>query len=261
MKGLVLSDKVALVTGGTSGIGKAIAARFVREGARVAVVGSTNLDKATRTASEITQSPGFAKGFVADIADSLQIDDLLRATTDELGPIDILINAAGVWYETPLGATSAEAVRRMIDVNLVGAISLMNAVAPVMKQRGSGHVVNIASIAAHVPTASYGTYAASKAGLVGLTRAAALELAPFGIQVNAISPGNTETPINEYVRTAPEAEERRVWIRRITASNRLFTPAEEVASTALFLVSGEVKGLFGAIINLDEGRSAGIPTR
>jgi 3-oxoacyl-[acyl-carrier protein] reductase len=257
---LVLSGQVALVSGATSGIGKAVAAQLVREGARVAVVGSQDLEKANRTILEISASPLQAQAFVADIADIEQVDNLISDVTHALGPIDILVNSAGIWSQTPLGATKPARIRRMVDVNLVGTISLMNAVVPGMKERRRGQIVNIASIAAFVPSSYFSVYAAVKAGIVGLTRAAGVELAPFGIHVNAVSPGNTETPMNEHVRSSPEAAPRRQWIRTITPSNRLFTPAEEIAAAVLFLVSGQVSGMYGTVLAVDEGRSAGLPS-
>lgn len=257
---MVLSGQVALVSGATSGIGKAVATRLIREGARVAVVASRDLVKANRTVMEISVAPGQAQAFVADVAEIEQVDKLVNDVTHALGPIDILVNSAGVWFQTPLGATKPAGIRRMVDVNLIGTISLMNAVIPGMRERQRGHIVNIASIAAFVPSAYFSVYAAVKAGIVGLTRAAGVELAPFGIHVNAVSPGNTETPMNEHVRTSPEAASRRQWIRTITPSHRLFTPAEEIAAAVLFLVSGQVSGMYGTVLAIDEGRSAGLPS-
>jgi 3-oxoacyl-[acyl-carrier protein] reductase len=233
---------------------------LIREGARVAVVASRDLVKANRTVMEISGAPGQAQAFVADVAEIEQVDKLVNDVTHALGPVDILVNSAGVWFQTPLGATKPASIRQMVDVNLIGTISLMNAVIPGMRERQRGHIVNIASIAAFVPSAYFSVYAAVKAGIVGLTRAAGVELAPFGIHVNAVSPGNTETPMNERVRTSPEAAPRRQWIRTITPSHRLYTPAEEIAAAVLFLVSGQVSGMYGTVLAIDEGRSAGLPS-
>jgi len=256
---LLLSGQIALISGGTSGIGKAIAARFLDEGARVAIVGRHDLDKANRVINEISRTSGDALAFVADVSDRAQVDKLVHNVMQAFGPIDILVNSAGVWARTPLGSTDVDSMRQILDVNLMGTMSLINAVVPGMKERRRGQIVNIASIAALVPTAGFSAYAAAKSGIIGLTRAAAVELAPFGIHVNAVSPGNTATPMNEHVRNAPDEAFRREWIQKITPSNRLFTPAEEIAAAVLFLVSGQVSGMYGAILAVDEGRSAGTP--
>lgn len=256
---LLLSGQIALVSGGTSGIGKAIAARFLEEGARVAIVGRHDLAKANRVIDEISHSSGAALAFVANVSDPVQVDRLVDGVMQAFGRIDILVNSAGVWAQTPLGSTHVDSMRQILDVNLMGTMSLINAVVPAMKERRRGQIVNIASIAALVPTAGFSAYAAAKSGVIGLTRAAAVELAPFGIHVNAVSPGNTATPMNEHVRSAPDEMPRREWIRKITPSNRLFTPAEEIAAAVLFLVSGQVSGMYGTILAVDEGRSAGTP--
>lgn len=260
-----LQDKVALVTGGTSGIGRAIAERFLSEGARVAIIGASSREKVARVADEI--GAGVANGcervrpFLADVSAPAEVEALIASVNDLWGAPDIVVNSAGVWSPTPVGGSDLEAVRRMIDVNLAGTFYVMNAVAPAMKARRAGEIVNLSSVVAVVPAANYSVYVAVKAGVIGLTRAAAAELAPFGVHVNAIVPGNVETPMNEPVRTAPELADRRAWIARITPSERQFTPPDEIAAAALFLVSGEVRAMYGAILSIDEGRSAGVPAR
>lgn len=254
-----LDRKVALITGSSSGIGKAIAERFAREGARVAVVASSNPEKAARVAAAISKGPGAAFPFVADVTKADQVERLVKAVEETAGPIDIVVNCAGVLYPTPLGAADPDQVRKIVDVSLIGSFLVMNAVVPAMKARGSGQIINISSSHALVPTATYSAYGAVKAAIIALSRAAAVELGPFGIHVNTIAPGNTVTPMTEFARTSPEAAARREWIAKVTPSTRHFTPPEEIAAAALFLVSGEVKAIYGAVLTLDEGRSAGLP--
>jgi 3-oxoacyl-[acyl-carrier protein] reductase len=150
---------------------------------------------------------------------------------------------------------------RMVGVNLKGPFFMTNAVAPRMIARRSGNIVNIASIAGIIPSSGYSLYSSVKAAIVMFTKALALELAPFDVRVNAIAPGNTATPINEHVRTDAEFAMRREWIERTTPSNRPFTPPEEIAEAALFLVDGRVNGMHGTTLVIDEGRAAGIPLK
>ena len=256
-----LEGQVALVTGGSSGIGLAIASRLAAAGAAVAVVASGSLDKANAAAERIVGEGGEALGFVADVSRSDQVDALVAEVGERLGSPDILINAAGIWYPTPLAAMKERQIDEMIDVNLKGVIRMTAAFAPGMMARRQGRIVNISSVVGLVPSPGYSLYAATKAAVIAFTKATALELAPFDVAVNAIAPGNTATPMNAEVRESPDFAGRRDWISRITPSTRAFTPAEEIAETALFLVDGRVRGMHGAVISVDEGRSAGLTAR
>lgn len=256
-----MKNKVALVTGSSSGIGREVAKALAVQGARVAIVASSNLSKAEAAASEIASAGGIAHPFVADISSASGAASLVRKVEAELGPIELLVNSAGVYFPTPAGDTTEDAFDRMLAINLKGSFFVLNAVTPGMKARGAGRIVNIASVAGIVPTPEYSLYAATKAGIIALTRAMAIELAPYGININAIAPGNTETPINHDVRTAPEFAAQRARIEAITPSRRLFTPPGEIASAILFLLSDSARGMYGSIMVVDEGRSAGTPLR
>ena len=261
MTAAALEGQVALVTGGSSGIGLAIARRLAVAGAEVAVVASGNRAKAEAAAERIVRDGGKAVGFVADVSRPDQVSTLVSDVSARIGVPDILINSAGVWYASPLGSMDDRQIDEMIDVNLKGVIRMTAAVAPAMTARRSGRIVNIASVAGIVPSPGYSLYSTAKAAVIAFTKATALELAPFDIAVNAISPGNTATPINAEVRESPAFAARRDWIARITPSTRSFTPAEEIAEAALFLVDGRVRGMHGAVIAIDEGRSAGLTAR
>ena len=261
-----LDGQVALVSGATSGIGQAIALRLAAAGAQVAVMTGSDLARASATVETIVAAGGRALPFRADVSQHEEVHRVVAEVTDRLGVPDIVVNSAGVWFETPLaepaepagdGLTEDE-LDRMVDINLKGVVRVTAAVAPLMVQRGSGRILNVASAAGIAPSARFSLYAATKAAVIAFTRAAALELAPAGVAVNAIAPGNTATPMNAHVRQGRDQLERRDWIRRTTPSSRLFTPPEEVAEAALVLLDGRINGFHGTVLSLDEGRTAGI---
>ena len=249
--------KIALVTGSSSGIGFEVAAALGFQGVRVAVVASSSAAKARACADRIVADGGNAMPFVANISNVEEVIALVRQVEVDMGPIDFLINSAGVYYPTPAGTTTEIEFDRMMAINLKGSFFAINAVAPEMKKRRAGRIVNVASVAGIVGSPNYSLYAATKAGILALTKSIGVELAPFGINVNAIAPGNTETPINEDIRMAPQFAAHRERIARITPSQRLFTPPQEIASAILFLLSDATKGMYGSTLVIDEGRSAG----
>jgi NAD(P)-dependent dehydrogenase (short-subunit alcohol dehydrogenase family) len=248
--------KIALVTGGSSGIGQAIARRLAAEGARVAVTASSDPVRAQLAAKQIAVDGSETLGLVANVTSAASIAACVESVMNTWGRIDILVTSAGVYYSTPLGETPEEPLQRMLDTNLKGVFLAMNAVTPIMKSQGGGKIVNVASVAAFIGSKNYSLYCAVKAGVVALTKSAALELAPFAINVNAVAPGNTTTPLNEHVRTAPEMAERRAAINANTPSQRKWTPPEEIASIAVFLASEESRAMYGATVLADEGRAA-----
>ena len=249
-----LKDQVALVIGGSSGIGLATAQRFGREGAKVAVVASGALAKAEAVAASIIAAGGRAKAYVADVRDVAALEDMVRAVEQELGPIDILVNSAGVYYPTAIGDTSEEDFDRMVDINLKGTFFAINAVAPMMKQRQKGRIVNVASVAGFRGSPRFPLYSATKAAIIMLTKALAGDLAPHNVHINAIAPGNTATPLNagERLNGADVIAAKAA----ATPSRRVYSPPEEMAAAILFLVCGEVNAMYGATMLLDEGLSA-----
>lgn len=252
-----LQNKTAVVVGGSSGIGEAIAHRFAAEGAGVAVVASSDIDKAGAVADSIAGAGGQARPYTADVRRPASVNGLMKSVNNDFGGIDILVNSAGVYYPTKPGGTGAEEVGRMVDVNLTGTYFTIEAVVPWMKARGGGKIINISSVAAYIGSKDYPLYCATKAAVVMLTRALALQLAPLDININAIAPGNTATPINEDIRTAPEFARRREMIDATTPSNRKFSEPGDMAGAALFLASEQGRAMHGATMLLDEGRSAG----
>jgi 3-oxoacyl-[acyl-carrier protein] reductase len=207
--------------------------------------------------ASICDQGGRATPFVADLRKVAEVQGLVDGVIAKYGTVNILVNSAGVFYPTPLGGIREEDFDRMVDVNLKGLFFAINAVVPAMAAQGGGHIVNIASVAAFVGSAQFPLYCAVKSAVVAITRALALSLAPQGIHINAIAPGNTATPMNESIRTAPEFAERRGLIDALTPSTRKFSEAEDIAAGALFLASADARAMHGATIVMDEGRSAG----
>ena len=250
-----LRDRVALITGGTAGIGQAIAIRFASEGAKIAVVASTDIGKAERVAHQITEAGGVARPFVGDVSKVDEIGSMVEAVVAAFGDIHILVNSAGIVGGTPAGATSEADYDRVMDTNLKGTFFCANAVVPLMKAKGSGHIVNISGIGAFRGSSGGAAYCASKAGVLSVTEALANELAPHGIHVNAIAPGPTATQGNEHLRSGPGAELRLTQLADRTRSGRPFSDADDIARAALFLVSEDSIAMHGSVMVLDEGAS------
>jgi 3-oxoacyl-[acyl-carrier protein] reductase len=253
MSETTLSGRVALVTGGSSGIGEAIARKFAAAGARVAVVASSGLEKADSVAKPIG-----GKAYVCDVRDAASVTALVSQVEADFGPIDILVNSAGVFYPTVAGESAAADIDRMVDINLKGTFHTLNAVAPGMKARKRGWVVNIASCAGIVGVVPFSLYSATKAAVVMLTKVTGRELAPFGVHVNAIAPGNTATPMNEAIRTQPEHQAVHDVMKSITPSQTVFTDPADIAGGALFLVSDAARPIYGSILAMDEGVTTGL---
>lgn len=251
-----LRNRVALVVGGSSGLGEAIARKFASEGATCAVVASSNIRKANKIAKEIKRK---SKGYVCDVTKPAQVEKLVEKVLKDHKKIDILVNSAGIFVPTPAGDTKISDINRMIDVNLKGTLHMINAVVPHMKARKRGNIINMASVAGVRALPLYGVYCASKAAVVMLTKVLATELSRDGIHVNSISPGNTETPMNEYVRNDPEFKPILDFMQKLTPSGRTYSKAEEQAAMALFLASPKTgNAIYGANFVVDEGFAAGL---
>lgn len=248
-----LSGKIAVVTGGSSGIGQATAERFAREGAIVAVASGSDISRAQVVVDAIRVGGGQAIPVQMDVRSPAAIEAAFQDIVKQLGPVDILVNAAGIYVPTEMGSTSEEAYDRILDTNLKGPFFTIQAVAPSMKARRSGRIVNVASVAAFKGSAAYPLYSISKAAVVMMTRALALDLAPFNVAINAIAPGNTATPLNIADR---ENEEIMAKKRLTTPSSRVYSPASEMAEAILFLADGSVSAMHGSTLLLDEGLSA-----
>ncbi len=235
------SGKVAVVTGGSRGIGQAIAEALLAFGAEVLIT-STQAGK-PEWASRFPRSRHAQLNFLDDSGAKSFFQ-----TLEQLSRIDILLNNAGIQIRNPIDTTRDEDWQQLLTVNLTGPMQLMRAVAPRMRQQKSGWILNMSSIAGFIARPGGGAYSATKTGLIGLTRAAALDLAPDGVLVNALCPGVTQTDMIDQVLSAERKEE----FRRESALGRFALP-EEIANVALFLVSDLNTYITGQAIVADGG--------
>lgn len=222
----ILSGRSALVTGGASGIGQAIAQAFTDGGARVVV-----LDRDAGQARAAAQRVGAVGGVGADVSSEPQVLAAVGKAGELLGHMDILVNSAGLLTESPLTQMSLRQWKETIDVDLTGVFLMCRHVVPAMVEQRRGRVINIASQLAIKGGTSLAHYSAAKAGVIGLTKSLALEVAPYGVLVNAIAPGPIDTPL-----TAGISEEWKRAKKEELPIGRFGRP-EEVAPTAVLLAS------------------------
>jgi NAD(P)-dependent dehydrogenase (short-subunit alcohol dehydrogenase family) len=247
-----LAGRTAIITGATAGIGEAVSRLFAAQGARVVLV-ARRREAGDRLVSQI--GPHRAVFVPGDVADPHTPPRVVDTAVTKFGGIDILVNNAGMDFTGDLLAADITEARRVFDVNFFGALGLLQEAGRAMRGRG-GSIVNVTSRAASVGLPSLGIYGASKGALLSLTRAAAIELAPFGIRVNAVSPGLTNTPL---VRTWIDSQEDPPAFReRVAAAipQRRLAEPEEVAAAILFLASDEAAHITGASIAVDGGYTA-----
>ncbi len=240
---LDLTGKVAFVTGSTRGIGVSIARTLHQAGASVAIVGRD----AARAAEVAASFGGRAAGFACDIAVSSQVEAAIADAEKALGPIDILVNNAGLTRDNIMLRLSEDDWDTVLDANLKGAFLTMRAVTKGMMKRRSGRIINISSIVGIIGNKGQSNYAASKAGLIGLTKAAAREYASRGLLINCIAPGFIETDM-----TSALPEEARKALLEGIALGRLGRP-EDVAGAVLFLASGLADYITGQVLVVDGG--------
>jgi 3-hydroxybutyrate dehydrogenase len=256
---LKLADRVALITGGGRGIGRAVAFAFAREGANIAVAARTT-EQVETVAQEIRKECGaVALPLSCDVSDAQSVASMVEEVERAFGRgVDILVNNAGIAESSPLVKTSDELWNRHLSINLSGTFYCTRAALPAMIERGWGRVINIASIAGKTGAPYIAAYSASKHGVLGLTRSVALEVATKGVTVNAICPGYVETDMTERAvenitaKTGKPADEARAVLEQMSPQRRLVTP-EEVAALALLLASEEGRGINGQAINIDGG--------
>jgi len=245
-----LEGKAALVTGSSSGIGEAIALRFAREGADVAVHYNRGADSAHAVAAEIEKMGRKAVVLGANVGEAQAAEKLVRDAHKALGRLDILVNNAGVEIREPFVDVSAEHFDLILGVNLRGAFFAAQAAAKLMIAAGhGGRIVNVSSIHEDIAFLEYTTYAASKGGMRMFTRTVCQELAPHGITVNDIAPGAVATPINK--RTLGDGELLHQ-LEAVIPAGRLGDP-DEVASVAVFLASDEAAYVTGSTYYIDGG--------
>jgi 3-oxoacyl-[acyl-carrier protein] reductase len=240
-------NQVAVVTGAGRGIGHAIAVRFAKEGARVASVSRTAAN-AQKTADEINAARAdAAKAYAVDVADQAAVQKVAAQIFEDFGRVDILVNNAGVTRDGLSMRMSLDDWDTVLNTNLKGAFNFTQAVMrPMIKQR-SGRIINISSIAGLIGNAGQANYAASKAGLIGLTKTLARELASRGITVNAVAPGLIETDMTTVL-----SDEIRQNILKNVPLGKLGEP-DDIASAVAYLASAEAKYITGQVLTVDGG--------
>lgn len=252
-----LSGRRALVTGGGRGIGRAVARDLSRAGAAVAVASRT-LSEVEAVAAELRGTGGQAVPVRMDVTDPHSVRAGFAGAREALGGIDILVGGAGVAPTAPLVRTTDEMWRQALETNLSGCFYCLREVLPEMAARGWGRVVNLASIAGKTGYPYIAAYAASKHGVLGLTKCAALEMATTGVTVNAVCPGYVDTPMLEagvariVEKTGVSAEEARRRLAETSPQKRLYT-ADEVSALVLFLCGEAAAGINGQALSVDGG--------
>jgi 3-oxoacyl-[acyl-carrier protein] reductase len=250
-----LRDKIVLVTGGGSGLGREMGLLFAREGAKVGV-NDVRPESAQNVATEITRAGGVAKPFVADVSSSAAVKKMFAEFLAAFGTIDVLVNNAGIGRtrdttgELELLGTvdlTDDDWHRMVATHMDATFYCTREALKVMIPKRSGHIINQGSIAGTAGLPFVSNYCAAKAGIIGFTKSVALEVAKHGVVVNAIAPGFIETPM-----TAPMSAEAREWVINNTPIGRLGEPSD-IAAAALYLASDESKFMIGQVISPNGG--------
>jgi NAD(P)-dependent dehydrogenase (short-subunit alcohol dehydrogenase family) len=240
-----LSGKIAVVTGAGRGIGKAIAYGLTQSGAQVAI---NDIDE---TSAQAVAQDLNTRAYPADVADPEAGQRMIQQIAADFGRLDIVINNAGVEYKSPMLETPIAEWQRTLDVNLSAAFYTSQIAGRIMREAGSGVIINIASIAGHnIPLPNRVSYVASKSGLIGLTKECAREFAAYGIRVNAVCPGVIETEMTTESRSNPAQMQK--WLADIP-QGRLGTP-DDVVGLVLYLCSDGASYLTGQAINIDGGK-------
>lgn len=246
-----LSGRTAVITGASKGLGRAIALALGQAGARLAL--ASRDPAALESVAAETRALGAETGvFAVDVTDEARVQRLAGEVADRFGPAHILVNNAGINIRKPVTDFTLAEWRAVLDTNLTGVFLACRAFIPAMKGQGYGRILNLTSIMSHVSLPHRSAYAASKAGLLGFTRALALELAPEGITVNGISPGPIATEMNTPILRNPEANAQ--FLARIPLAR--WGRVEEVGRLALYLCSEDAGFITGTDILIDGGWTA-----
>lgn len=243
---MVLGNKVALVTGGARGIGRAIALTLAEQGADVAVVDLNQTD-VENVAAEIEKLGRRSLALTGSVSNAADVEDFIKKTSDEFGKIDILVNNAGITRDTLLMRMKEEDWDSVIEVNLKGAFLCTKTVSRIMMKQKYGRIINISSVVGLMGNAGQANYSASKAGVIGLTKSVARELASRNITVNAIAPGFIVTSMTDVL-----SEDVKGKLKEQIPMGRLGMP-EDIANTVVFLASDSASYITGQTIAVDGG--------
>jgi NAD(P)-dependent dehydrogenase (short-subunit alcohol dehydrogenase family) len=241
-----LTGRVAIVTGGTRGIGRSIAEGFVAAGAHVAVA-SRKADACEETEAALREMGGAAIGVPTHVGDLNSLQALVGRTVDEFGRLDIVVNNAATPLREDLGHFTPEAYAKSMEVNLRGPVFLVQEALPYLQDSPSGAVINVVSAGAFLPSPFVATYAATKAALLSFTRSMAADFAPLGVRVNALAPGAVDTEMMR--KNTPEAQEQ---MAKSSIQGRAAHP-DEMVGPALFLASDAASFVTGQVVIADGG--------
>ena len=240
-----LNGKTALVTGASRGIGRAIALRLAEDGANVAVIYAGSADKAEAVVNEITALGVNAKAYLCNVADSTAVNETVKAVTNDLGKIDVLVNNAGITRDGLMLRMKDEDFDAVLDTNLKGAFNMIRACYSGFIRKKSGRIINISSVSGIMGNAGQANYSASKAGVIGLTKSVARELASRGITCNAVAPGFIQTDMTENLG------DNNPLLNSIPLG-RMGKP-EDIAAVVAFLASDSAAYITGEVLKVDGG--------
>lgn len=244
-----LNGKVAIITGGSRGIGAATAILFAKAGAKVIITYTKNKKMADEVVSNVRKLGSDCFAIKADISKPKNSLRVVVQAMKKFGRIDVLVNNAGIWTYGKIGEMKEKVWKETMSVNLDGLFYLTNAVVPIMKKQKSGRIINISSTAGQRGEAEHSHYAASKGGVISFTKAIATELGPYNITVNSVAPGWVETDLNDEVfadKKFREQEKKKIPIKR-------FATADDIAGPVLFLASDLARHITGEILNVNGG--------
>ncbi|MCI0707365.1 MAG: 3-oxoacyl-ACP reductase FabG [Ignavibacteriae bacterium] len=244
-----LHNKVVLITGGSRGIGAATVRMFADAGARVAFTYSTQRDAAHKVAEEVSRKGRQALMLKVNIARRAEVQKAVREIKKHFGRIDVLVNNAGIWKRAPIDTMTEQQLAETLNINLKSAFYFCGAVVPLMKKQKYGRIINITSTAGQRGEPFYSHYAATKAGIIGLTKSLAAELGQYNINVNAVAPGLVDT---DMTAAALGRRSTRNEIERIIPRGKVATP-EDIAGAIVFLASHLADHIVGATINVNGG--------